>query len=76
MNNDSSYIHFNQPFAEGVTPVVFVNVLTTHDTYPHMWKVFDVTNEGFKIRLCREYGRTEKTFLGEYIHYLAIEQGQ
>ena len=76
VNNDSSYIHFNQPFAEGVTPVVFVNVLTTHDTYPHMWKVFDVTNEGFKIRLCREYGRTEKTFLGEYIHYLAIEQGQ
>lgn len=76
VNNDTAYIHFNQPFAEDVTPVVFVSVPTSRDTYPLMWKVFDVTHEGFKIRLCREYGRPEKTFISETVLYLAVEQGQ
>ena len=76
INNDTAYIHFNHPFDEGAMPVVFVDVLTSRDTYPLMWKVFDVTRDGFKIRLCREYGRTEKTFISENVLYLAIEQGQ
>ncbi len=76
VNNDTAYIHFNQPFNKGTTPVVFVNVLTSRETYPLMWKVFDVSHEGFKICLCREYGRTEKTFFSENVFYLAIEQGQ
>ena len=76
VNDETAYIHFNQPFDEGVTPVVFVNVLTSRDTYPLMWKIFDVSHEGFKIRLCREYGRPEKSFFSENILYLAIEQGK
>lgn len=75
LNNEVAYIHFVQPFEPGDTPVVFVNVVTTRDTYPLMWKVFDVTNEGFKIQLCREAGRAEKTFISESVFYLAIEQG-
>jgi hypothetical protein len=75
VNNDTARIRFNQPFEPGDTPVVFVNVLTTRETYPLMWKVFDVDNEGFKIRLCREFGREEKVFFAESVLYLAIEQG-
>ena len=75
INNDTAQIHFLQPFEAGDTPVVLVNVLTTRETYPLMWKVFDVNNEGFKIRLCRELGREEKQFFAESVHYLAIEQG-
>ena len=75
VNNDTAHIRFNQPFEPGDTPVVFVNVLTTRETYPLMWKVFDVDNEGFKIRLCREFGREEKQFFAENVLYLAIQQG-
>lgn len=75
LNDKVAYIHFSQPFEEGHTPVVFVNVLTTRETYPLMWKVFDVTPEGFKIRLLREAGRKETSFVGESVFYLAIEQG-
>lgn len=75
VNNDTAHIRFNQPFEPGDTPVVLVNVLTTRETYPLMWKVFDVDNEGFKIRLCREIGREEKQFFAENVLYLAIEQG-
>lgn len=75
VNNDTAHICFHQPFEPGDTPVVLVNVLTTRETYPLMWKVFDVDHEGFKIRLCREYGREEKQFFAENVFYLAIEQG-
>ena len=75
LNNQEACIHFKEPFAEGHTPVVFVNVLTTRETYPLMWKVYDVTPESFKIRLYREAGRPETAFVGENVFYLAIEQG-
>lgn len=75
VNNDTAYIHFRQPFEPCDTPVVLVSTIYTQETYPLMWKVFDVSPEGFKIRLCRELGREERTFLTSSICYLAMQQG-
>ena len=75
MKGDTALIHFLKPFPEGSRPVVFVNVVTTRETYPLMWKICDVTHDGFKILLKREAGRTEKLFTSESVSYLAIEQG-
>ena len=74
LKGDTAFIHFNQPFEPGDTPVVFVNVLTAREAYPLMWKVFDVTPEGFKIYLMREKGITS-VFITENVQYLAIQRG-
>ena len=74
LKGDTAFIHFNQPFEPGDTPVVFVNVLTAREAYPLMWKVFDVTSDGFKIYLQREKGITS-TFITENVHYLAVQRG-
>ena len=74
LKGDTAFIHFNQPFEPSDTPVVFVNVLTAREAYPLMWKVFDVTPEGFKIYLQREKGITS-VFITESVNYLAIQRG-
>lgn len=75
VGNDTLQVTFNQPFAAGVTPLVFAGVYTTHTSHPFMWKIWDVTNTGFKIKLVREAGITASTFLKEYVNYFAVTPG-
>ena len=67
-------VKFRQPFAEA--PVVMVCPRTNVATAtPTMWRVWDVTNEGFKVVLMRQAGSTVTTQLNLPVAYLAIEKG-
>lgn len=75
IGRDTVEVLFDQPFDEGVTPIVFASVYTSHTSHPFMWKIWNVTNTGFSIRLCREAGIDAATFLKEYVNYFAITPG-
>lgn len=67
-------VKFRQPFTS--TPVVMACPRTGVATaVPTMWRVWDVTNEGFKVVLTRQAGNTITTELKVPVAYLAIEQG-
>ena len=67
-------VKFRQPFAEA--PVVMVCPRTNVATAtPTMWRVWDVTNEGFKVVLTRQASVTSTTQFQLPVAYLAIEKG-
>lgn len=77
--NASSYgsdvveVTFQQPFAEA--PVVMITPLHTSATIPVlMWRVFDVTKEGFKFQLQYESTQT-KSMAQRKVCYFAIDKG-
>ena len=76
VGNDTVYCKFVQPFAEGTTPVVFATPRYTSSTYPYMWRVWNVTNEGFKVILMRQKGLTYAGWPKQYVAYFAIAKGQ
>ena len=66
-------VTFQQPFAEA--PVVFVTPLHSSATLPPaMWRVYDITPEGFKLLLQYQVGETDK-FTQRKVSYFAIEKG-
>lgn len=74
---DTVSFSFDKPFDEGTTPVVFVTpkYLTATNKYPYMWRVWDVTNKGFKVVLQRQAGITSY-FSGQDVAYFAVQQGK
>ena len=67
-------VKFRQPFAS--TPVVMVCPRTNTATVtPTLWRIWDVTPEGFKVVLTRQAGSTTTTQLNLPVCYLAIEKG-
>lgn len=78
IGNDSTWIAFDTPFAEGVTPVVLTTVFSRNRVYPYMVKLLDVTNEGFAVRLVRQEAadNASSTFLSQNIFYVAATPGQ
>ena len=67
-------VKFRQPFTS--TPVVMACPRTgVANAVATMWRVWDVTNEGFKVVLTRQAGNTITTELKVPVAYLAIEQG-
>lgn len=76
ITNDSTWISFANPFPEGVTPVVIVNVISRYNAYPLMAKVWGITNEGFAVKLARQEGVSSTTFSSQYIYYIAATPGQ
>lgn len=72
---DTVEYKFKQPFGEA--PVVFVTPLSTYKNYPMIARVWDVTKEGFKIVLTRQYGTKEKypNIVRQRVSYIAIEKG-
>ena len=75
MGGDTIEYKFNEPFAEA--PVVFVTPVSTYKNYPMMARVWDVTKDGFKVVMTRQYGMKEKypAIVGQRVSYVAIEKG-
>lgn len=75
VKGDTVEYQFKQPFAEA--PVVFVTPLTSFKNYPLIARVWDVTKDGFKIVLTRQYGMKAKypSIVQQRVSYVAIDKG-
>ena len=74
ISSDVVSVTFKEPFA--TTPVVMASPYQNAFSYPVTCRVFDITNEGFKILLQRQEGITESVKPSATCSYFAIEQGQ
>ncbi|MBQ7470989.1 MAG: T9SS type A sorting domain-containing protein [Prevotella sp.] len=74
ISTDVVSVTFKEPFA--TTPVVMASPYQNTFSYPVTCRVFDITNEGFKILLQRQEGITESIKPSATCSYFAIEQGQ
>ena len=68
-------VFYRQPFAEGVTPVVVAQNLTSQSGCPTHPVVFDVNNVSFKMKLVKQKDNT-KTVSKQRAYYIAITPGQ
>ena len=77
LNNDSTWISFANPFPEGTTPVVIANITTRSTAYPFMVKIWNVTHEGFAVKLTRQAAvdASIATFPSQDIFYVAATPG-
>ena len=74
--SDTTIVTFNQPFAEGVIPIVLTQVRNPNmDKTALGTRVFDVTNTGFKYILYPEDNAGTKIVLSKNVDYFAIEPG-
>src|SRR5574344_894330 len=76
VGKDTVYCPFVVPFAEGTKPIVFVTPRYTTMSYPYMWRVWDITNKGFKVILQRQEGISLAGFLKQNVAYFAIDKGK
>ncbi len=74
INSDTTEVTFKQPFE--TIPVVMVSPYGNSLSYPVTARVFDITTEGFKVKLQRQEGIESNTKPNANCSYLAIEQGQ
>ena len=76
MVNDTASYTFTQTFT--TTPVVMATPIYSSSLYQLMWRVFDVTPQGFKVVLQRqkELDVQNKTKIRGDISFFAIEQGK
>lgn len=78
---DITEVTFQNPFPEGVTPVVFAEIrnpsYTTSSTSKTslVARVFDVTNTGFKFIIYPEKASSRKVAIAQNVQYLAITPG-
>ena len=76
MMKDEVEVVFNQPFDEGVTPIVLAQNQGSSTTGPVVTtQVYDVTNTGFKVKLQAQSANTVNVRT-MYIRYIAITPGQ
>lgn len=76
IKGDEVQIVFPEPFAEGVTPIVVAQPVSSNTTLaPVTVKVYDITNTGFKARLVRQEAETG-TFSEQAVNYFAASPGQ
>ncbi|MCR5180843.1 MAG: hypothetical protein K6C30_06465 [Bacteroidaceae bacterium] len=73
-NGDTIEVTFNEPFEEGVTPVVVAQNITSGNSAPTGTRIFDVTNKGFKMKLIKQAGATTSTRT-QYSFYIAVTPG-
>ncbi len=76
IKGDEVQVVFPEPFAEGVTPVVVAQPVSSSTSQaPATVKVYDITNTGFKARLERQEAETA-TFSEQAVNYFAASPGQ
>lgn len=76
MMKDEVEVVFNQPFDEGVTPIVLAQNQGSSTNGPVVTtQVYDVTNTGFKVKLQAQSANTVSVRT-MYIRYIAITPGQ
>lgn len=73
LNGDVVEYKFAVPFE--TTPVVFVTQISNKTDFPCEARVWDVTNEGFKVTLTRQKGMESQPLGLRRASYLAIEKG-
>ena len=74
---DMVEVEFEQPFPDGVTPIVIISVTrSTQTSLPTLHKIWDVTNRGFKCELMYEEGSGSKVGTNQQVGYLAVSPGQ
>ena len=78
VTDDSVWVSFETPFPDGVTPVVIANVVSRYKVHPYMVKVWNVTREGFAVKLSRQaaLNGTLDTFAGQPLCYVAVTLGE
>jgi hypothetical protein len=74
--SDTVEVKFDEPFPEGVIPVVVTELRPTFKTNPMMTRVWDVTNEGFKCTATYEKGVAQEIRVGQVCSYIAVTPGQ
>ena len=74
--SEATYIEFEQPFAEGVKPVVVVDLKPTYKTTALIVRIWDVTNKGFYATVDYEGGAGKTVTLGQNLSYIACTPGQ
>ncbi len=73
---DTCQVAFNQPFAEGVTPIVLTEIRNPSiKTNPYIVKIKDVTNTGFKCITMYEDKVGKKSGVNQNVCYMAIAPG-
>lgn len=75
VKNDTVDFTFDKPFLDA--PVVFITPRYSSSPYPYMWRVWNVTNTGFRAILQRQKGVSEAYpgFTGQRVAYFAIDKG-
>lgn len=74
---DTTEVLFDQPFAEGIVPIVIATPnRTTQRDMPLLCKVWDVTATGFKCVVSYEQGTGRNVVLNQQVAYIAITPGR
>ncbi|MBO4451853.1 MAG: hypothetical protein J5770_05475 [Bacteroidaceae bacterium] len=76
VKSDTVQVTFQQPFPEGVMPVVIAEARPNIKTNTLNIRIWDVTNTGFKIILLYEGGVGKGIAVNQNVFYLACTTGQ
>ena len=73
---DVTEVTFQQPFPEGVTPVVLTEIRKpTSSTIAYCTRVYDITNTGFKFIIYPDEAASAKVGRSQTVCYMAITPG-
>lgn len=75
VKTETTEIKFTKPFPEGVVPVVIAETKPTLKNNPIMYRIWDVTNEGFKATIVYEEGSGQQIKLAQTLNYMACTPG-
>lgn len=71
------HITFPKAYPTGITPIVVASTVCSAINYPPVTvKISNITNEGLDIKLARQEGITNKSFMSETVNYFACSPGQ
>lgn len=75
VKSDTVDVMFTKPFPEGVVPIVIAELKPSLKASPIMYKVWDVTNTGFKATAMYEVGKGAAVPAAQTLNYLACTPG-
>ena len=76
VKGDTAQVVFDEPFPEGITPVVVPEIRPVIKNHPLMPKVWDVTNTGFKASIRYESEIGSKVKSSQNLMYIAMTPGR
>ena len=76
VKSDTLQVTFQQPFPEGVQPVVIADARPNVKTNTLNIRIWDVTNTGFKIIMLYEGGVGKSLAVNQNVYYMACTMGQ
>lgn len=77
VKGDTTEVKFNQPFPEGVKPIVIAELKPTLKSNPMIYRIWDITNTGFKAIILYEEGLGKNPMkVAQSLNYMASTPGQ